>query len=40
MRIFKNPWFDRFARKENITDAMLCEAVERVGRGLIDADLG
>lgn len=40
MRVFKNAWFHRFARKEKITDAMLCEAVERAERCLIDADLG
>ena len=40
MRVFKNAWFHRFARKEKITDAMLCEAVSRAERGLVDADLG
>lgn len=40
MRIFKTRWFIRFARSERITDSRLSEAVERVGRGLIDADLG
>jgi hypothetical protein len=40
LRIFKNAWFEKFARKERISDAALCEAVERAERGLIDADLG
>ena len=40
MRVFKNGWFQKFARKENISDAMLCEAVARAERGQIDADLG
>lgn len=40
MRVFKNAWFQRFARKERIRDAALCEAVARAGKGLIDADLG
>ena len=40
MRIFKNKWFERFARKEGIDDAALCAAVEQVEKGLIDADLG
>lgn len=40
MRVFKNAWFQKFARKERISDAALCEAVSRVDRGLIDADLG
>lgn len=40
MRVFKNAWFQKFARKEKISDAALCEAVARAERGLIDADLG
>jgi hypothetical protein len=39
-RIFKNGWFERFARKERIADAWLREAVERAEGGLVDADLG
>ncbi|QHD70186.1 type II toxin-antitoxin system RelE/ParE family toxin [Sphingobium yanoikuyae] len=39
-RIFKNGWFERFARKERIADAALREAVERAESGLVDADLG
>ncbi|KQN04849.1 addiction module toxin RelE [Sphingobium sp. Leaf26] len=40
MRVFKNGWFERFARKERIADSALREAVERAERGLADADLG
>jgi len=40
VRVFKNSRFHKFARKEKISDAMLCEAVERAERGQIDADLG
>jgi len=40
LRIFKNAWFGRFARKENIHDAALREAIQRVENGLVDADLG
>lgn len=40
MRILKNPWFVRFARKERISEAALCEAVDRAEKCLIDADLG
>ncbi len=40
MRIFKTKLFAKFARRERISDASLVEAVERAGRGLIDADLG
>ena len=39
MRIFKNKWFSRFARRENIKDAVLIDAVARAERGVIDADL-
>lgn len=40
MRIYKNRWFDKFARRERITDSRLREAVERANAGLIDAELG
>ena len=40
MRIFKTKWFIRFARKENLSDASLREAVNRAELGLIDAELG
>lgn len=40
MRIFKNAWFARYARKERLGDRALCEAIRRAERGLIDADLG
>ena len=40
LRIFKNAWFCRFARREKIKDAVLKEAIARAERGLIDADLG
>ena len=40
MRILRNKWFSRFARKENIADASLVEAIWRAERGQIDADLG
>jgi hypothetical protein len=39
MRIFKNGWFERFARKERIADSVL-DAVQRADSGLVDADLG
>lgn len=40
MRIFKTKWFARFARKEKIRDARLCEAIGRAENGGIDAALG
>ncbi|WP_293122959.1 type II toxin-antitoxin system RelE/ParE family toxin [Moorena sp. SIO4G3] len=33
-------WFQRFSRRERMTDAMLLGAVMRAEQGLIDADLG
>ncbi len=40
MRIFKNKWFVRFARKESISEAKLREAVKDAEAGNIDADYG
>ena len=40
MKVFKNAWFGRFARKENISAQMLWDAVDRAEKGLVDADLG
>lgn len=40
VRIFKNRWFVRFARKEGISDAKLREAVKDAEAGNINADYG
>jgi hypothetical protein len=40
LRIFKTKMFARFARRERISDASLCEAVRRAELGLLDAQLG
>jgi hypothetical protein len=40
MRVFVVKAFGRFQRRENIDDVMLCAAVKRAEKGLIDADLG
>ena len=40
MRIYKNGWFTKFARKERISDTALCDAIRRAEQGLVDADLG
>ena len=40
MRIFKNAWFVRFARVQNISDDALREAVLQAESGQVDADLG
>jgi hypothetical protein len=40
VRIFKNKPFARFARKARLAYGELRKAVEAIGRGLVDADLG
>ena len=40
VRVLKNRWFDKFARKEGINDWALVAAVARAEAGLVDADLG
>ncbi len=40
MRTFKTKAFARFAHREGIGDRTLCDAVERIAKGLVDADLG
>lgn len=40
MRVFKNAWFARFARKQKISDSTLVETVWCIERGQIHADLG
>jgi hypothetical protein len=40
MQVFLTKWMARYARREKISHASLCEAVARAERGLIDADLG
>jgi hypothetical protein len=40
VRIFKNTWFTRFANKEGITNAELCETVSGLEAGQADVDLG
>lgn len=39
-RVFQNSWFRKFVRKQKIDDQGLCDAVSRMERGLVDADLG
>jgi hypothetical protein len=36
LRIFKNAWFNRFARKEGLTDSMLSKVIQQAEAGLID----
>lgn len=40
MRLFKTKWFARFARKEDIKDCKLSEAIREIEKGQIDAVLG
>ena len=40
LQTFKTKAFARFADREGVEDAALCEAVRRARDGLIDADLG
>jgi hypothetical protein len=40
LQTFKTKAFARFADREGLEDAALCEAVRRVREGLIDADFG
>jgi hypothetical protein len=40
MRVFKTREFARLIRKTDITDRALSKAVERAGKGLVDAELG
>lgn len=40
MQIFKNQSFTKFARKERISDAKLCEVIRNAEAGKIDADYG
>jgi hypothetical protein len=40
LKVFKNAWFSRFARKEKIPASALWDAIERAEKGQIDADLG
>ena len=40
MRIFKTKLFAKFARRERIADPTLTDAVDRAGKGQVDAYLG
>jgi hypothetical protein len=40
MVVYKTRWFERWARKQDIEDLTLCNAVCEIAAGLYDADLG
>lgn len=39
-RVFRTRTFSRWSRRIGLSDDALCEAIEEMARGLIDADLG
>jgi hypothetical protein len=39
-RVFKTRHFSRWVRKSELTDQVLCSAVDEMAAGLVDADLG
>lgn len=39
-RVFKTRYFGKWQRKTDLTDYALCQAIEEMAAGLIDADLG
>ncbi len=40
MRVFKNKWFARWVRTENVPDSALLHAAEEIVAGQVEADLG
>ena len=40
MRVFKNKWFTRWARAENVLDSVLLQVATEVVAGQVEADLG
>ncbi len=40
VRVFKNKWFNRWARGEDISDASLHDAAMEIVAGQVEADLG
>ncbi|MDR2076058.1 MAG: type II toxin-antitoxin system RelE/ParE family toxin [Desulfovibrio sp.] len=40
MRRFKSKSFNRWARREDISDQSLADALERIEKGMVDADIG
>jgi len=40
MRVFKNKWFNRWARREEISDSILLNAAAEIIADKVDADLG
>ena len=40
VKVFKNKWFHRWARREDIADSVLLKAAEEILIGKVEADLG
>jgi len=40
MTIYKTRWFERWARKQDLSSHALCEAIREMQAGLYEADLG
>lgn len=40
MTIYKTRWFDRWARKQDLSTRALCQAVREMAAGLYEVDLG
>ncbi|MBA4418228.1 MAG: type II toxin-antitoxin system RelE/ParE family toxin [Syntrophus sp. (in: bacteria)] len=40
MRVFKNKWFNHWARGENVSDSVLFETATEIVAGKVEADLG
>lgn len=40
VKVFKNKWFDRWARDEDIPDSVLCGVAKDVTEGKVESDLG
>ena len=40
MRVFKNKWFNRWARSEGISNAVLLDAAAEIATGKVEAALG
>ena len=40
MKIFKNAWFTKYAKREKLSDKSLVQAVKDASNGIISADLG
>jgi hypothetical protein len=40
MRVFKNKWFNHWARREGVADVALFHAAEEIAAGKVEANLG